>query len=422
MKPSHEAHIELKNRITDSILRYATIIGTIILIIGTIICIRINKIYHLVPVYITVISIFTTHFFRKKLSLQTKIITVIIALLIGTINGLRGFGFASFAKNIIVIIPVFAFFILSIRQTIYTFIASFSIYSLFAYLHINNFLHSKVDITLLPYNADSWFTDGFILLFMCISIISITKNYNSSLIKIINSLDQKNSELTHKNKELSSISSTLSLDLKTPSITVSDSIENINKYEQHFSDSISKKSIENLTEASQRIDSLIEDLTTYNHITNNNIKTESIDTQRIAEEAITELTKKYDNNPIDISFENRLPEITGNHESVRLLFLNIIDNAIKFQQADKNPIIRIKSIKNKKHWQFTIADNGIGIPASHREKVFSLFYRIHTRKLSKGNGIGLTLCKKIVDRHGGKIWIDQSEMNGTSVHFTLLAD
>jgi light-regulated signal transduction histidine kinase (bacteriophytochrome) len=100
------------------------------------------------------------------------------------------------------------------------------------------------------------------------------------------------------------------------------------------------------------------------------------------------------------------------------LFQNIIGNGIKFH-GDQPPRIHLSARRQDDRWEFTVRDNGIGIESQYWEQIFVIFQRLHTRKKYSGTGIGLAICKRIVERHGGRIWLDSQPGQGTTFHFTL---
>jgi light-regulated signal transduction histidine kinase (bacteriophytochrome) len=103
------------------------------------------------------------------------------------------------------------------------------------------------------------------------------------------------------------------------------------------------------------------------------------------------------------------------------LLQNLVANAIKFR-GEAEPIIHVAAVEKESTWQFSIQDNGIGIDPEYREKVFQVFERLHTRDKYSGTGVGLSICKKIVERHRGAIWIDSRPGEGTTFHFALSKD
>jgi light-regulated signal transduction histidine kinase (bacteriophytochrome) len=112
-----------------------------------------------------------------------------------------------------------------------------------------------------------------------------------------------------------------------------------------------------------------------------------------------------------------LPVVVADTSELMQLFQNLIANAIKFHGA-KPPEIRINAEKKKNEWVFSVADNGIGIASEHAEDVFVIFKRLHTREEYPGSGIGLAICKKIVERNGGRIWVESQPNQGSTFKFT----
>ncbi len=101
------------------------------------------------------------------------------------------------------------------------------------------------------------------------------------------------------------------------------------------------------------------------------------------------------------------------------LFQNLIGNAIKYKKPDVAPIIKIDVEDADSHWEFSISDNGIGIPAKYEKRIFVIFQRLHTKDEFSGTGIGLSLCQKIVEQQDGRIWLDTESKDGTTIRFTL---
>jgi light-regulated signal transduction histidine kinase (bacteriophytochrome) len=114
-----------------------------------------------------------------------------------------------------------------------------------------------------------------------------------------------------------------------------------------------------------------------------------------------------------------LPTIQARKTPLKLVFQNLIGNSLKYQPPGNSPIIEISGTEDATHWQFSVKDNGIGIAPEYKEAVFQLFKRLHTKHEYSGSGMGLATCKRIIEQHGGKIWIDSSEGKGTILTFTI---
>jgi light-regulated signal transduction histidine kinase (bacteriophytochrome) len=115
-----------------------------------------------------------------------------------------------------------------------------------------------------------------------------------------------------------------------------------------------------------------------------------------------------------------LPSLNANPRQIGQLFQNLIANAMKFR-GEKQPCIQIKSALNSNFWTISVQDNGIGIQPEHVDRIFVIFQRLHTKDEYEGTGIGLAICKKIVERHGGEIWVESELGQGTTFLFTLPA-
>jgi light-regulated signal transduction histidine kinase (bacteriophytochrome) len=113
-----------------------------------------------------------------------------------------------------------------------------------------------------------------------------------------------------------------------------------------------------------------------------------------------------------------LPTLTVEPALIRSVFQNLIANAIKFR-AEAAPQVRIEAVREETEWRVCCTDNGIGIDAEYGERIFLIFQRLHTREAYPGTGIGLAMCRKIVEHHGGRIWLDSSDGPGTRICFTL---
>lgn len=112
-----------------------------------------------------------------------------------------------------------------------------------------------------------------------------------------------------------------------------------------------------------------------------------------------------------------LPDVVGDRVQLNMLFHHLIENALKFCPDDVKPLINVKSVANEALSTFTVEDNGAGIGEKFRERVFEMFYRTDPSSPHCGVGAGLTICRKIVSRHGGKIWVEASASDGTAVIF-----
>ena len=116
---------------------------------------------------------------------------------------------------------------------------------------------------------------------------------------------------------------------------------------------------------------------------------------------------------------DELPTVMGDSRQLMQLFQNLIGNAVKFRSPDRPCQVHVGVRPRDKGWEFSVRDNGIGIAPGQHDRVFVLFQRLHTREKYAGTGIGLAVCKRIVERHGGRIWVESREGEGSTFFFTL---
>lgn len=113
-----------------------------------------------------------------------------------------------------------------------------------------------------------------------------------------------------------------------------------------------------------------------------------------------------------------LPTLVGDEPQLTHLFQNLIDNAIKYRN-ELSPVIHIRADRQGSDWRFSVRDNGIGVPAQYKDRIFHMFQRLHGRDTYEGTGIGLATGRRIVDRHGGRIWVDPNADQGSTFSFTM---
>jgi len=232
-------------------------------------------------------------------------------------------------------------------------------------------------------------------------------------------LHKKTEELKIKNKELEQFAFVASHDLQEPLRTISSFVELLgNEYEGELDDTADTY-IKFVLEASERMRVLIKNLLDYSRIGRSQ-ELEKIDCNVVVKNLLEDLSVQIIQSDAKLSID-KLPIILGNEVEIKQLFQNLISNAIKFRRDDVPPEIRISAVKEEQYWKFAVADNGIGLNKKHKEKIFVIFQRLHNRKVYEGTGIGLAHCKKIVELHGGKIWVISELYKGSTFYFTIKA-
>ena len=236
-------------------------------------------------------------------------------------------------------------------------------------------------------------------------------------------LQALNAQLVQSNRDLEQFAYMAVHDLQSPLQVMIGNADLLTwKYEQQLGPD-GDRYLTNIIEASGRMTQLIQDLLTYSKvgIPPHTQNFEPIDSNFVLEESLANLSGEISKSGAIIT-HSHLPTVLGNESQLMQLFQNMMANAIKFRLPNVSPKIEICCRPNSpEEWQFEIRDNGIGIDSDQGDRIFEAFYRLHSYEEYPGTGIGLTLCKKIVERHGGRLWFDSIHGEGTSFYFTLPA-
>lgn len=168
-----------------------------------------------------------------------------------------------------------------------------------------------------------------------------------------------------------------------------------------------------------RMQSLIADLLAYSRVGTRGKEFCSVDMNAVLARATENLRAAIAERQAALTCD-RLPPVMGDDTQLTQLLQNLVGNAIKFA-GQEPPRVHVSARREDGNWRFSVADNGIGIDPAQSEKVFVIFQRLHTRDEYPGTGIGLAICKKIVERHGGHVWVESEPGKGSTFHFTLPA-
>lgn len=223
--------------------------------------------------------------------------------------------------------------------------------------------------------------------------------------------------LERTNKELENFAFMASHDLKEP-------VRMVSNYTQmlaaHYGDKLgpeAKEYMDYAVEGANRIKMLINDLLSYSKIGHSEFAFSMVDMNAVMDFVTSQLKKEIETSGAQVKYEN-LPNIRANPELITEVMLQLIDNAIKFR-GEERLMVHVKSSAFKNGWIFSVHDNGIGINKEYHDKVFTIFQRLHERGKYPGTGIGLPICKKIIEQLGGKIWFESEEGKGTTFYFTI---
>jgi len=232
-------------------------------------------------------------------------------------------------------------------------------------------------------------------------------------------LEEKNEKLNayiSSNLQLENFAHLASHELKTPLNNITTLTSLLKKKTENRLEEKESEIMELVTSEVGKMNKLIADLLEFSLVKNTEIKFEKINIDQLLDQL---LKRYYQKSNSFIKKEINFSEIYGHEELLAQLFTNLIDNAIKFSRKNEDPIIEIVGSENKNSYLISIADNGIGIKNEYKERVFLIFKKLHHNTQYPGTGIGLSICKSIVERHGGNIWIEDNPMGGSIFKFTL---
>jgi signal transduction histidine kinase len=265
---------------------------------------------------------------------------------------------------------------------------------------------------------------GYLLLVNILLILLLLSTIAVYAVKTINNmmliekeLILKNKELKDTNKELEQFTYAASHDLQEPLRMVSSYMGLLQKKYDGQLDEKAQTYIHFAVDGSKRMKILINDLLNYSRTSITAIEYHEVNVADVINE-IKKMFQEDLNEPTSGIFFDELPVITANSMLMSQLFQNLIGNAIKYK-SEAPPQINIAATKNATHWIFSIKDNGLGIDSKYFEKIFVIFQRLHSNSTHKGTGIGLAICKRIVERHGGNIWVESEEGKGSTFFFSI---
>ncbi len=224
-------------------------------------------------------------------------------------------------------------------------------------------------------------------------------------------------KLAESKKELEQFAYITSHDLQEPLRMIASYVQLLQRRYRGKLDQDADEFISFAVEGVTRMKSLLNDLLAYSRINTKSSPIANVDINQVIIEIKTKIGKIFDSNTYDISHES-LPQLNGSESQIKELFYNLLINAIKFNDKVKAKII-IGYASEQDYHLFSIRDNGIGIEKEYANKIFEVFQRLHTHDEYPGTGIGLAICKKIIENHGGRIWIESEPGVGSTFKFTL---
>ncbi|AEW98647.1 sensor histidine kinase [Streptantibioticus cattleyicolor] len=235
-------------------------------------------------------------------------------------------------------------------------------------------------------------------------------------------LDAQAVELRRSNAELEQFAYVASHDLQEPLRKVASFCQLLEKRYGDSFDERGKQYLDFAVDGAKRMQVLINDLLTFSRVGRLNDASVPVALDAALDKAVANLGASIEESGARIERPERLPEIIGDPMLMVMLWQNLLGNAVKFRRPDEPPLVRLTCERRDGDWLLAVSDNGIGVPTEFAEKVFVIFQRLHGRDSYSGTGIGLALCKKIVEHHGGRIWIDTGYGTGARFCLTLPAE
>ena len=244
---------------------------------------------------------------------------------------------------------------------------------------------------------------------------------NSELMQLTLELEDRvvarTAELARSNTELQQFAYVVSHDLQEPLRSVNGFVQLLQRRGVDAADERVAHFMERIVDNVGRMQTLISDLLEYSRVSTRGMPFAPVRSEDILTWELRSLHTAIDESEAQVTFDE-LPEVMADSTQLGQLFLNLIGNAIKFR-GERPPRIHVGAQRGEGEWIFSVRDNGIGVEPKEAERIFQVFQRLHTRQEYAGTGIGLAVCKKIVERHGGRIRVESEPGEGASFFFTI---
>ena len=224
--------------------------------------------------------------------------------------------------------------------------------------------------------------------------------------------------LRQSNLDLQQFAYVASHDLREPLRMVTSYLQLLDRKYQEVLDETAREFIGFAVDGAKRMDALIRDLLQYSRVQTHGETFATVDSEEVLQEALDNLRASLDETDGVVTYEN-LPRVSADRSQLLQLFQNLVGNALKYRDGDRVPEIQLAAKVAGGSATFSVQDNSIGIDPEYFERIFVIFQRLHGRNEYKGTGIGLAVCKRIVERHGGRIWVESEPGKGSVFFFTL---
>jgi PAS domain S-box-containing protein len=230
-------------------------------------------------------------------------------------------------------------------------------------------------------------------------------------------LDNLAQDLARSNAELEQFAYVVSHDLQEPLRMVASYVDLISERYAGELDEKAKEFMSYAVDGAHRMQQMINDLLSYSRVSTRGKPFVGVDCNEVLDRALSNLQVRIEKTGAEVTWGD-LPTVAGDESQLCQVLQNLIANAIKFR-GEETPRVHVDAEKQGENWEFSVRDNGIGIDPDDAERIFVIFRRLHDRDEYAGTGIGLAICKKIVERHGGQIWVESQPGEGATFYFTL---
>lgn len=249
--------------------------------------------------------------------------------------------------------------------------------------------------------------------------ITERKNTEIKLLELHDDLEKHAKELYISNQELEQFAYVASHDLQEPLRMVTSFLTQLEKKYNDIIDDKGKQYIHFAVDGAKRMRQIILDLLEFSKLGKMEDKVELVDVNELLKEILSLFYKKIEDKQAVIHV-GEMPQLVSFISPLRQVFQNIIGNSLKYHKVGISPEIHISAEEHSTYWEFTVADNGIGIDPLYFDKIFIIFQRLHHKQEYSGTGMGLAITKKIIENLGGKIWVESEEGKGSTFHFTII--
>lgn len=236
--------------------------------------------------------------------------------------------------------------------------------------------------------------------------------------KLNMALEQRNEDLTAANADLEAFGHSVSHDLRAPLRHIHGYISMLEDSAHHKLDTNERRQLQIVRDAARRMGQLIDDLLAFSRIGRAEMRDERVNMQRIIEQLIAQMQPDLAGRNIEWKIGG-LPEVRGDQNLLRQVWMNLLDNAVKYSRRQQAAVIEVSAVEQDEELVFMVRDNGVGFDSNNADKLFGVFQRMHTDREFEGTGVGLANVRRIVQRHGGRTWAEAKPGEGATIYFTL---